>query len=346
MSDAVSFGRPVWARAPASSANLGPGFDSLALALALHDEVSAEALPRGGFGPNGVEISVVGQGADTVPLTEDHLVVRSLRAGWAQAGLGRPEEQPAVRLSCHNAIPHGRGLGSSAAAVAVGLVLARGLLVDRERLSDQAIFDLATAAEGHPDNASAALFGGCVLSWTEAGGARPGRAHAVRLDVDPRVQAAVCIPGTELATSRARAMLPATVPHADAAFNAGRVGLLVHALASRPDLLLAATEDRLHQDQRAPAMPASAALLAAVRRRGVAATISGAGPSILVLGEAGTALSAVREALAEAGAGAGTWRVLPLGLDPAGTVLIGDDAETGARGALDPASTGVAGVTE
>ncbi len=264
MPDLVRLGVPVTARTPASSANLGPGFDSLALALALYDEVTALASPRGD-GPSAL-VEVAGQGEGAVPLDEDHLVVRSLRAGLSRAGAGRPERQPALRLTCRNAVPHGRGLGSSAAAITVGLVLAQSLLTDPDRLDTATVFDLATAAEGHPDNASAALFGGCTLSWTAP--AAPGalaRARVVQLELDPRISAVVCVPDAELATSRARAMLPEQVPHADAAFNAARTALLVHALSGRPDLLLEATDDRLHQAQRASAMPPTAALLAAVR---------------------------------------------------------------------------------
>jgi len=314
--EGVRFGVPVTARTPASSANLGPGFDSLGLALALYDEVTVVAGAPGSR-PD-VEVSVSGEGAGLVPLGADHLVVRSLLVGLAHAGVPRP----ALQLQCRNAIPHGRGLGSSAAAIAVGLVLAQGLLQDPSLLDDQAVYDLAATAEGHPDNASAALFGGFTISWfdedatgrTESGVRRAG---AVRLAVDPRVRPVVCVPDVELATSRARAMLPATVPHGDAAFNAGRSALLVQALTARPDLLLVATQDRLHQAQRAPAMPASAALLAEMRRRGLAAVISGAGPSVLVLGDGGDPATVVAEALADGALGA--WRVHSLAVDTLGT---------------------------
>jgi len=320
----VRLGVQVTARTPASSANLGPGFDSMALALDLHDEVRVRASPREVDRP-AVMVEGAGQGEGVVPLTEDHLVVRSLRAGLTQAGAGRPEQQPALHLRCRNAVPHGRGLGSSAAAISVGLVLAQGLLTEPGRLDAQTIFDLASAAEGHPDNASAALFGGCTLSWVDHRAPESAgilaRAHQVQLDLDPRISAVLCLPDVELATSRARAMLPEQVPHADAAFNAARTALLVHALAGRPDLLLEATRDRLHQGQRAPAMPATAALVAAVRARGVAAMVSGAGPSVLVLGEQAAALDAVRSVLAEEPQ-VGDWQVLPLGVDRDGTRLL------------------------
>lgn len=317
--DGVRLGVEVAARTPASSANLGPGFDSLALALALYDRVGVQACATEDAT---VRVEVDGEGRGAVPLGEDHLVVRSLRAGLAYAGV--PRAGLGLRLRCHNAIPHGRGLGSSAAAIAVGLVLARGLLTDPARLDEPAVFALATAAEGHPDNASAALFGGCTLSWTEAPsgpGALP-RARTVQLVVHPSITAVVCVPDSELATSRARAMLPELVPHADAAFNAGRAALLVQALTTRPDLLLAATEERLHQEQRAPAMPRTAALVHAVRARGGAAVISGAGPSVLVLGEGEQPLDAVRAALAGQAETSGAWRVLRLPIDTGGTALV------------------------
>jgi homoserine kinase len=331
----VRLGVQVTARTPASSANLGPGFDSLALALDLHDEVSVTASPREP-GAASVRIEVAGQGEGAVPLTEDHLVIRSLRAGLTHAGAGRPEQQPALHLRCRNAVPHGRGLGSSAAAIVVGLVLAQGLLTEPERLDEQTVFDLAAAAEGHPDNASAALFGGCTLSWVAAepiAGVLP-RAHRVQLDIDPRISAVLCLPDVELATSRARAMLPEHVPHAHAAFNAARTALLVHALAGRPDLLPEATRDRLHQSQRAPAMPQTAALVAAVRARGVAAMVSGAGPSVLVLGEQAAAQDAVRSVLAEEPGQVGDWQVLPLGVDRAGTHLVPANRTEGAKASM------------
>lgn len=269
----VRLGRPVTVRVPATSANLGPGFDSLGLAVGLHDVVTVEAFTPVAGEP-AVVVHVEGEGAGAVPDDEQHLVVASVLAGLAHAGAARV----GVRVSCVNAVPHGRGLGSSAAAVVAGLVAARGLLADPGRLDDDAVLALATRAEGHPDNAAAALLGGLTVSWCEDGVPR-----AARLEVDPRIVPVVCVPQERLATSAARSMLPASVPHADAAFTAGRAALLVEALGRRPDLLFAATQDRLHQAQRAPAMPATAGLVAALRSAGAAAVVSGAGPAVLVL---------------------------------------------------------------
>jgi homoserine kinase len=295
-------------RVPATSANLGPGFDSLGLALAIHDVVRLR------LAPSGFEVDVHGEGAEGVPLTEKHLVARAVRAGFEHAGV----PQPGLRLSCRNGIPHGRGLGSSAAAVVSGLIAARGCLAEPDLLDDAAVLALATQFEGHPDNAAAALFGGCTISWT-SGGAAGGFPRAERVDVHPAIQPVVCVPTGELATHTARAMLPAQVPHADAAFNAGRAALLVQALGRRPDLLLEATEDRLHQAQRAAAMPQTAGLVGRVRALGGAAVVSGAGPSVLVLGVDEVALEAVTAALAEyAGQG---WRVLRPGIDTVGSLL-------------------------
>jgi homoserine kinase len=288
---------------PASSANLGPGFDSLGLALGIHDVVSVEALP------SGLEVEVAGEGAGQVPLDEGHLVVRALRAGLAHVGV----VQPGLRLVCRNVIPHGRGLGSSASAVVAGLVAARALLAEPERLDDDALMNLAEGFEGHPDNVAASFLGGFTVSWVDG---EPRQARAVRLEVHPDVVPVACVPATELATSKARAMLPAQVPHQDAAFNAGRAALLVEALTRRPELLLSATRDRLHQSQRAAAMPATLDLVCRVRAAGLPAVVSGAGPTVLVL-----ATGAGAEARVAAVAGA-DWRLLTPGVDTQGTGVV------------------------
>src|SRR5690606_29751662 len=205
---------------------------------------------------------------------EEHLVVRTLRAALDRAGA----PQTGLHLRCVNRIPHGRGLGSSAAAVVAGILAARELIADPSALDDVVALHLAAELEGHPDNAAPALLGGATVAWTEPGGAR-----AARLEVHPDVVPLVLVPDHCVATSTARRALPAQVPHEDAAFTAGRAALLVHALTSRPDLLLAATEDRLHQPYRAAVMPQSLALVTRLRAEGLAAVVSGAGPTVLVL---------------------------------------------------------------
>jgi homoserine kinase len=292
-------------RVPATSANLGPGFDSLGLALRIHDVVRLRPAP------SGFEVIVRGEGESGVPLTEGHLVARAVRAAFDHVGV----PQPGLRLECRNDVPHGRGLGSSAAAVVAGLVAARGCLADPELLDDATVLALATTFEGHPDNAAAALFGGCTISWRSATGVPRAERIDVRADLDP----VVCRPAGELATSIARAMLPATVPHPDAAFNAGRAALLVQALIGHPELLLEATEDRLHQAQRAKAMPATAELMGRIRELGGAAVVSGAGPSVLVLGVGEATFDVVTNALG--GSGGHHWQVSRPGIDTVGALL-------------------------
>jgi len=269
---------PITVRVPATSANLGPGFDCLGLALDLYDEVVVSAGdPADG---DAVEVTVTGEGAGAVPTDASHLVVRAVHRALDELG----ERHPPVALSCTNRIPHGRGLGSSAAAVVAGLLAGRALVADgADRLDDDDLLGLAAAMEGHPDNAAAALLGGLTLAWSQDGSVR-----AVRLDPRPEVRATVLVPEVQLSTETARGLLPATVPHADAALTAGRAALLVAALTAVPavtGVLLAATEDRLHQAQRGPVMPATAALVTRLRAMGRAAVVSGAGPTVLVLDE-------------------------------------------------------------
>jgi homoserine kinase len=258
-------GGPVRVSVPASSANLGPGFDALGLALEFRDELTAEVTE------SGLEVTVEGEGADQVPRDANHLVVRAMNAAFDLLG----ESPPGVRLHCVNRLPHARGLGSSSAAIVGGIALARSLVdAGEQRLDDLAAFQLATDLEGHPDNVAAAQFGGLTIAWLD------GAAAAVeRLDAD--VPVTVFIPPSGVSTEAARGLLPASVPFADAAFNAGRAALMVAALTGAADRLIAATEDRLHQQARSPAMPESYALLRSLRVEGVPAVISGAGPTVL-----------------------------------------------------------------
>jgi homoserine kinase len=194
---------------------------------------------------------------------------------------------PGLRLTCRNAIPHARGLGSSSAAIVGGLALARALVPDgAARLDDADLIRLAADLEGHPDNVAPAAYGGFVISGREA-----GEWFAVRAPVDRRIVAVAFVPPDPLSTEVARGLLPETVPHADAAADAGRAALLVTALGSAPEHLLTATRDYLHQEQRRPAMPESLRLVDRLRAEGLAAVVSGAGPTVLVLADS-TSVSA------------------------------------------------------
>jgi homoserine kinase len=257
---------PVTVRTPATSANLGPGYDCLGLALSLFDEVT------GWVTDGGVEVEISGEGAGELPTDERHLIVRTMRQTFDE--LGAP--QPGLALRCLNRIPQARGLGSSSAAIVAGVKLANVLAGEPLGSADEV--RLAGRIEGHPDNIAPCLLGGFTIAWISG-----GQAQAVSLPVAAGVQPTVFVPAVRGLTAQARAALPGTVPHHDAAFNAGRSALLVHALTSAPELLFAATEDRLHQDYRAPGMPGTAELLRRLRAAGVAAVVSGAGPSVLAL---------------------------------------------------------------
>lgn len=265
----LPLGREVTVEVPATSANLGPGFDCFGLALDWHERVTLRTEP------SGFHIEVTGEGADQVPRDETHLIIRSALLGLADLGVS----VTGLRLRCHNTIPHGRGLGSSSAAIVAGLLGAQALAGREPDLAWT--LRHATAIEGHPDNVAAATYGGFVLAYEGRDGVCvvPGR-------VAPWLEVAVFTPELALATKAARALLPSKVPHVDAAANSARAALLVEAIAGRPELLWEATRDWLHQEYRKPAMPHSAELLTELRAAGLAAVISGAGPTVLVLGTA------------------------------------------------------------
>ena len=199
----------------------------------------------------------------------------TLRRSW------HSPTRPGFALRCANRIPHGRGLGSSAAAI-VGP--ARGPGAGGRRASrPEAELALANVLEGHPDNVAPCLFGGLTIAWVTTGGAGLPAARAIRLDPHPEVQPVAFIAPGPVSTKVARGLLPADDPHADAVRNAGRAALLIAALTARPDALLDATEDKLHQDYRAPAMPHSHELVTRLRAAARPAVVSGAGPSVLAL---------------------------------------------------------------
>ena len=293
---------PVRVRVPATSANVGPGFDAFGLALGLYDDVVAR------ISDGGLHVDVAGEGAEDVPRDRRHLVVRAMRATFEALG-GQPR---GLELVCANRIPHSRGLGSSAAAIVAGVMAARSLVLGgREKLDDAATLALATKLEGHPDNVAACLLGGFTIAWTTESGPR-----VVRLQPAPGVTPVAFVPSTKSSTAKVRKLLPETVPHADAAANAGRAALLVHALTEAPALLLAATEDRLHQPYRASAMPRSASLVARLRADGIPAVVSGAGPTVLAF-PPGISPE-------DLGSYAGkSFEVLPLDVDLQGAAILG-----------------------
>ena len=298
-------GRRVHVKVPATSANLGPGFDTLGLALARYDELDVEATDA----PAHV-IEVRGVGAGEVPLDESHLVVRAMAHTFASAGV----PMPTIRLEAHNAIPHGRGLGSSGAAIVAGVMAARGLLEGVVAFTPDELLELATELEGHPDNVAPALFGGLTIAWVTPEGPR----HK-KLIVHRGVSPLVLVPEHEMSTALARSLQPESVPHEDAVFNVSRSALLVAALIQSPELLLQATEDKLHQHYRAQAMPETDRLIRLLRAAGHPAVVSGAGPSILVLAsdpsERAEAIRLVEESAETA------WQALPLAVDFLGATV-------------------------
>ncbi|WOF22126.1 homoserine kinase [Microbacterium betulae] len=264
--------RTVQVRVPATSANLGPGFDTLGLALSIYDDLAVTALADGEL-----EIEVSGSGADEIPRDESHLIVRVIRHVFASVG----RAAPGLRIVAHNGVPHGRGLGSSGAAVSAGVLAAKGLLEGDVDLSENDLLRLATQLEGHPDNVAPALFGGLTIAWLD----EQARPQHKKLLVHRGVAPVVFVPETTMSTSLARSLQPLQVPREDAVFNVSRSALLIAALTQSPELLLAATEDKLHQSYRAEAMPETDRLVRTLRGAGFAAVVSGAGPSVLVLAD-------------------------------------------------------------
>jgi homoserine kinase len=296
----------VHVRVPATSANLGPGFDALGLALSLHDDVIASTSVE-----PGTRLDVVGEGAHTVPRDESHLVVRAMRATFDRLGT----QPTGVVVECVNRIPHGRGLGSSSAAIVAGVLLARALVEGgAEALPGAGVLQLAADLEGHPDNVAACLLGGLCVAWTA-----DGTVEALRVPIELAIRPVALVPPTEASTLAARGLLPSQVPYADATHTAARAALLTAALAGAPGgggALLAATDDRLHQPYRAASMPESAALVTALRADGAAAVLSGAGPTVLVLARDEAELARV------VGGAPPSWRPLPLEVDVRGAHVV------------------------
>jgi homoserine kinase len=281
---------------PATSANLGPGFDCLGLALALYNQVEVAVAS------SGLHVEVSGEGVGAIPADGRNLVVRAAERVFAEVG-----RRPAgLRVVQHNGIPPGGGLGSSAAAILGGLLAANALL--DAPFSSEEILALAADMEGHPDNAAAALFGGLTLVAPAN-----GRYLVEKFEL-PAIQAIVVLPAFELPTKLARAALPKEVPLDDVVYNLGRLGLVIGAL-SRGDyrLLAEVMDDRLHQPYRLPLIPGMSAAFAAARAASAAVALSGAGPAAIAFAAAGheAIAAAMSEAFASAGLATRRW-LLPV----------------------------------
>ena len=302
----IPVGTSVSVKVPATTANLGPGFDTLGLALSLYDEleVTVRAEP-------GVHVTITGVGEGEVPTDESNLVVRAIRHTFDHFGVAFPD----LEVMANNSIPHSRGLGSSGAAIVSGIMAAQGLLEGIVEIDSSLLLELATQMEGHPDNVAPALFGGLTIAWVADDGPKHKKLIAHR-----GVSAVVFVPETAMSTALARSLQPASVPHEDAIFNVSRSALLVAALVQSPELLLAATEDRLHQSYRASAMRETDELIRMLRANGLAAVVSGAGPSVLVLGsDPGQRLKAAELVAKNA---TSSWQALMLGVDFKGATVI------------------------
>ena len=298
-------GRAVTVKVPATSANLGPGFDTLGLALALYDDLQVSVRDE-----PGATVEVIGVGEGEVPTDDTNLVVRAIAHTFESVGI----PLPGLDLVARNQIPHGRGLGSSGAAIVSGIMAAKGLLEGVVELDAQDLLALANDMEGHPDNVAPALFGGLTIAWVTPGGPR-----FKKLIVHRGVSPLVLVPEHVMSTALARSLQPQSVPHEDAVFNVSRSALLVAALIQSPELLHAATEDKLHQSYRASAMPETDQLITLLRDNGFAAVVSGAGPSILVLCSDPSQRLAAAELVAERSRT--PWQALMLAVDFKGATV-------------------------
>ena len=258
---------------PGSSANLGPGFDTLGIALSLYDTVEVEVTR------SGLEVEIFGEGADELPRDGSHLVVKAIRSALKAADV----EVSGLRVVCTNNIPQSRGLGSSASAAVAGVAAGNGLA--GFPLSEEQVVQLSSAFEGHPDNAAASVLGNAVVSWTTVpvDGRSLPEYRAATLEVHPSIKATALVPDFHASTQAVRRVLPSHVTHADAAFNVSRTAVNVAALTAYPDLLWEGTRDRLHQPYRADVLPVTAEWVNRLRNRGYAAYLSGAGPTVMVL---------------------------------------------------------------
>jgi homoserine kinase len=285
--------------APATSANLGSGFDTAGLALDWWDTLRVRAIDGN---PGHFTLKVTGEGAETISFGRDNLLIEAMARFSREVGV----MVPAVSLELEIGFPLGRGFGSSAAGIALGLIAARE--VTACDMSDSDLFELATGIEGHPDNVAPCLFGGATLCRNEQGA---HRYHSI--DIHHDLAAFALISPEAMGTKTARAILPPTVPFADAVWTAGRAALLPLALAGAFDLLRPATDDVLHQKQRLAGWPDAMRALDVLRARGHAAFVSGAGPSLLVLCQREQLPQVQRDAEAACQRAAG-WRLQSLTL--------------------------------
>ncbi|MEH0059004.1 MULTISPECIES: homoserine kinase [Auritidibacter] len=285
--DRVPAGITVRVSVPATSANLGPGFDAAGLAVQLFDEVeiiSTEA---------GYCVEITGYGQDYLPTDSRHLIISTIRELLASIGW----TVPGLKVRAINRIPHSRGLGSSAAAHVAAVLGAQGLLPRHAQRTHDELLQWAAELEGHPDNVAPALFGGLTLSWSTH-----AQFHTARFEPAPELTPVVAIPDKPVATATARELLPEAVPHAEAAANAASAALLAPAITTDPSLLYVATRDYLHQEYRFAAMPHTLNVVRVMRAHGFAAVVSGAGPTVMVLTacpeEARRAYAALEETVA------------------------------------------------
>ena len=308
-------GRRVSVKVPATSANLGPGFDTLGMALSFYDELEVQVVAD-----STVVVEVNGEGAGEVPTDETNLVAKTIHFVFEKFG----QKLPGLRLKAHNIIPHGRGMGSSGAAVVSGIKAAQGLLEGIVEMSNQQLLEMATELEGHPDNVAPALFGGLTIAWEDERGP-----HHKKLFVHRGVSPLELVPTHKMSTALARSLQPDSVPHDDAVFNVSRSALLIAALTQSPELMMSATEDRLHQDYRASAMPETEAVIQLMRSHGHAAVVSGAGPSVLVL--ASDPFERI-EAAKLAAKNYPQWRALLLAVDFKGATVVLHQDESASGG--------------
>lgn len=303
----VAEGQQVTVRVPATSANLGPGFDSLGMALSLYDTLTVETLATGEL-----LFELGGEGADSLPRDASHLVVKAMNLAFERLGY----RHSGLNVRAENVNPQGRGLGSSASAVVAAVSAANALVPAAARRGREWILQLTSEMEGHPDNVAPAIFGGLALSWQDS-----DHYSSTCVAVAGSVIPVVAVPDFELSTEAARALLPSSIGHHAAAMNSGRIALLMHALTVKPEFLLAGTLDFLHQSYRAEAMRPSAALIHALRGAGHAAVVSGAGPTVLVLADGEAEAEEVLRfisAFIEANTPEIAWRVMKLAVDVEG----------------------------